>query len=142
MDLSNPVAEATTPRPAHRLRRLAVALVIVALVLAGWAALASWQIVTPTFVSYWVVDQHILGVQTVCGPPPNDSSDIAKVVETATQVQIAAECRRPGLILGETAVGYLYTFTVRLAAPLAARDVVDGNGMPATLCPAVRCGAP
>jgi hypothetical protein len=141
MDTSSPPGDAI-PRPKSSwLRPAFAAVVVVALLVAGIVGLVALPEVSPTSIEYSAIAPATLVVRTVCGPPPNSSSDLAKVVETSTQVQVFAECRSPRLGSGP-AVGYGYFFTIQLGAPLGSRSVVDGLGQPAGQCSQVGCGAP
>ena len=128
---------ATANSGSSRLRRgLVPALVLVAAL--GWAqALHSTRL---TSIDYWVFDQQSIGVLVLGGP--TESCSVAKVVESASNVQIWTECRGPLLSLGSGAAGIPFSYQVGLEVELGNRVVLDGMGNPATKCDIPLCRAP
>ena len=112
-----------------------IAVLVIASVALGAFLVARGESVA---VTYWVIDDHTLGIQVIHGP--RSSCAISQIRETATEVAIHAECRSPFPSLGGNSAGYPYEFVVTLQAALASRAVVDEEGQPAILCVAVRCG--
>lgn len=95
---------------------------------------------SPKAISYWLTDDRTLGIQLIDGP--NSSCHIAATEESATEVRVIAECRRPLVSAGSTGAGYPYDFIVQLQAPLGSRVVLDAFGTPAERCAAAHCGLP
>ncbi len=120
-----------------RLRRgLVPVLVIVAAL--GWAqALHSTRLTT---IDYWVFNQQSIGVLVLGGA--GESCSVAKVVESASNVQIWTECRGPFLSLGSGAAGIPFSYLVGLEEALGNRVVLDGMGNPATKCDIPLCRPP
>lgn len=124
---------ATNSEPSRFRRALVPALAIVAAL--GWAqALHSTRL---TAIDYWVFDQHHLGVLVLGGS--SESCSVAKVAESASNVQIWTECRGPLLTLGSGAVGYPLSYQVEIELELGNRVVLDGLGNPATKCGVPLC---
>ena len=127
------VANSGSSRPR---RALVPALVFVAAL--GWAqALHSTRLTT---IDYWVFNQQSIGVLVLGGA--GESCSVAKVVESASNVQIWTECRGPFLSLGSGAAGIPFSYGVALEAELGNRVVLDGMGNPAINCGIPLCRAP
>jgi len=94
----------------------------------------------PKSLSYWVVDEHTIGVQAIDGR--NATCWLASVDEATSQVRVDVECHPTVVIGSSTAEGYPYDFTVPLRDALGDRRVPDALGTDSVLCTAPRCGMP
>jgi hypothetical protein len=96
--------------------------------------------VPQTLLSYWVIDDRTIGVQAINGR--NATCWLASTAERPTEVRVDVECHPLIQLVGSTAAGYPYNFTVTLGAVLGDRRVVDALANEAVMCVAPRCGIP
>jgi len=120
-------------------RGLVIVALFVGIVAAVYLALFTTHDVQKP-VSYWVVDDHTLGVLVV--DAPNIKCAVSAVGETSQEVRIVAACAEPFLSTGSAGAAQRSEFQVNLSSPLADRSVVDAFGNAAAHCPEPRCEGP
>jgi hypothetical protein len=117
-------------------RGLVIAVVLIGIVAAVYLGLFTTHAVRKP-VSYWVVDDHTLGVLVL--DAPSIKCEVTDVDETSREIRIVANCAEPLLSTGSAGAAHRNEFQITLDGPLANRAVIDAFGHPADRCSTLRC---
>ncbi|MGH2967351.1 MAG: hypothetical protein ACRDMH_18485 [Solirubrobacterales bacterium] len=99
---------------------------LIAILVATWLLVVTWPHAV-NITGFWVIDDRAIGVEVLGGP--QSSCWVTSMVERATEVQIKTDCRDWPSLSATNAGGYFFDLTAPLAAPLADRHVLNGDGV-------------